>query len=273
MNYFKVICVLFVFCSICLHVFSDQPSVHKNTSKVQQSNEQGQTIYKSSETTIKTLRNMKIPEKLRLSDNMLGNNKAQITLIIYSSYTCTHCKTFFNKNFPEFRRLYVDTGKVKVIFRQYIGDPGAFEAALLEVGLDKRYGQGNWKLANKLKTYIFSHQEEWFKSRAPSEFLRKIVSQYPELKTRKIRAYIDSCLNESSKSCMDIGAGLMLNQQDAINWGVNAVPAFVVFHNGKRITTHNGSMSAKMLWILCNQKADDHKVNSSNHVLNAQQKS
>lgn len=54
-----------------------------------------------------------------LPDMALGDPKAPVTVIEYASMTCPHCATFTEKTFPDIKKKYVDTGKVRFIFREF----------------------------------------------------------------------------------------------------------------------------------------------------------
>lgn len=53
-------------------------------------------------------------------DMVIGNPDAPIEIIEYASTTCPHCATFNNEILPELKKKYVETGKVKIIFRNYV---------------------------------------------------------------------------------------------------------------------------------------------------------
>ena len=54
-----------------------------------------------------------------LTEKVLGNENAPITLIEYASLTCGHCATFHNEVFPKIKSDYIDTGKLKFIYRDF----------------------------------------------------------------------------------------------------------------------------------------------------------
>jgi len=54
-----------------------------------------------------------------LPDMALGDPKAPVTIIEYASMTCPHCAHFQETTFPELKKRYVDTGKVRYIFREF----------------------------------------------------------------------------------------------------------------------------------------------------------
>jgi protein-disulfide isomerase len=54
-----------------------------------------------------------------LPDIALGSAKAPVIVVEYASMTCPHCAHFAEKTFPEFKKQYIDTGKVRYIFREF----------------------------------------------------------------------------------------------------------------------------------------------------------
>jgi len=50
-------------------------------------------------------------------DPVLGDKNAPITMIEFSDYECPFCKRYFDQTFPQFKTKYIDTGKVKLVFR------------------------------------------------------------------------------------------------------------------------------------------------------------
>ncbi len=65
-------------------------------------------------------------------DPMMGNRNAPLTLIEFSDYHCPFCRRFFMQTFPKIKSNYIDTGKVRYVFRDYPLDaihPNARKAA------------------------------------------------------------------------------------------------------------------------------------------------
>ena len=54
-----------------------------------------------------------------LPDKQLGKDDAKITIVEYASMTCPHCAHFQETTFPELKKNYIDTGKVKYILREF----------------------------------------------------------------------------------------------------------------------------------------------------------
>lgn len=66
-----------------------------------------------------------------LGDMALGSKDAPVTIIEYASMTCPHCAAFTTEVFPKLKSEYVDTGKVRFIFREFPLDQIALAASAL----------------------------------------------------------------------------------------------------------------------------------------------
>jgi protein-disulfide isomerase len=92
------------------------------------------------------------------NDHVEGDPNAPITLIEYASFTCPHCAHFASVELPELKKKWIDTGKVKLVYRDFPLDETAARAAQLAqcAGNDKYFavidmifrGQANWATAS-----------------------------------------------------------------------------------------------------------------------------
>ena len=53
------------------------------------------------------------------NDPVLGDKNAPLTLIEFSDYECPFCKRAFTDVLPELKKTYIDTGKVKLVYRDF----------------------------------------------------------------------------------------------------------------------------------------------------------
>ncbi|MBL0318026.1 MAG: DsbA family protein [Alphaproteobacteria bacterium] len=102
------------------------------------------------------------------SDIILGNAKAPVTIVEYSSLTCPHCAHFINDLLPTIKKKYIDTGKVKFISRDFPLDGTALKAAKLPhcAGKDRYY--------DFLKV-LFKTQDSWARQDNFQELLGNIA--------------------------------------------------------------------------------------------------
>src|SRR5271154_19423 len=87
-------------------------------------------------------------------DVTLGSEKAPVTVIEYASMTCPHCAHFSTTTFPELQKRYIDTGKVRFIFREFPLD------ALAAAGFMLARCAGNDKFNPVIET-LFAKQADW----------------------------------------------------------------------------------------------------------------
>src|SRR5262245_44113669 len=64
-------------------------------------------------------------------DKVLGKADAPVPLVEYFSLGCPHCKHFHEDILPKLKTEYIDTGKVRLVFRDFPLDGVAYGAALL----------------------------------------------------------------------------------------------------------------------------------------------
>ena len=84
----------------------------------------------------------------------LGNKNAKIVVIEYASMTCIHCANFHKQVYPKIKKNYIDTNKIKFIFRDFPLDKQALFASVLAKCAPKD------KYFNFVKL-ILTNQEKW----------------------------------------------------------------------------------------------------------------
>jgi protein-disulfide isomerase len=153
-----------------------------------------------------------------LPDLELGKSDAPITVVEYASMTCGHCASFHNKVFPALKEKYIDTGKVRFIFREFPLDNLAAGASMLArcSGGEKTF---------PLISALFHTQETWaFVRGDPRPELLKVAKQ-----AGFTQESFDKCLADQ-KLLDDISA---VRTRGSDVFGVNSTPTF--FINGKKL--------------------------------------
>ena len=150
-------------------------------------------------------------------DIVLGSDKAPVTIIEYASMTCPHCAHFSTTTFPELQKRYIDTGKVRFIFREFPLD------ALAAAGFMLARCAGKDKFMPIVET-LFAKQSEWMVQQ-PVPALREIAKQFGFTQES-----FDQCL--ANQKVLD---GIQdVRDRAAEKLGVNSTPTF--FINGKKLT-------------------------------------
>lgn len=110
------------------------------------------------------------PAAVTVPELVLGNPDAKVTLTEYASYTCPHCANFHEAVFTKLKTDYIDTGKVRFVFREvYFDKYGLWASMIARCGGDMRYFGING--------ILMSTQKEWAASDDPTvviENLKKI---------------------------------------------------------------------------------------------------
>ena len=79
-----------------------------------------------------------VAKPVSLPDIAIGSAKAPVTITEYSSMSCPHCAAFGQNVFPMLRSKYIDTGKVRFVFREFPLDIKAAAASILARCAGKR---------------------------------------------------------------------------------------------------------------------------------------
>lgn len=161
-----------------------------------------------------------------LPDLALGSNDAQVTIVEYASMTCSHCAAFHAGAFPELKKKYIDTGKVKFILREFPLDPLGAAGFMVArcAGDDKR---------NAIIDLLFAQQKNWAFTEKPVDALAALLKQ-----TGMSQKTFDACLK--NQTLYDNVA--KVHDRAAEKFGVSATPTF--FINGKR---QNGEITPQAL--------------------------
>ena len=153
-----------------------------------------------------------------LPDLALGKADAPVTIVEYASMTCGHCASFHNTVLPVLKEKYIDTGKVRLIFREFPLDERAALASMMArcAGGDK---------ALPLISMLFSKQDEW--ATAKNDFLPKLFKFGQQVGFTK--QSFDQC-RQDEKLIKDI---IAVRDRGNTSFGVNQTPTFFV--NGKKM--------------------------------------
>jgi protein-disulfide isomerase len=158
---------------------------------------------------------MKAPS---LGERALGVADAKVTIVEYASATCPHCASFHKETFPTLRKDYIDTGKVRFVFREFPFDDLALAAFMIArcAPEDKYFPmievlfeqQGTW--TDRVK----NSREELFKIALLAGFTSESF---------------DTCLKNEP-----VATGILeIQKRGETDFAVKATPTFFV--NGKRL--------------------------------------
>ena len=137
---------------------------------------------------------------------------AKVTIIEYASLTCPHCATFHNETLPEIKKPLIDTGKAKLIFRDYPLDGVAVRAAAVaQCAGDERYFG--------VLGMLFKSQMTWARAADPIDGIKQVV-RFAGMDGDAV----DACM--ADEALIDgIVASRMRGEQE---FKVNSTPSFVI---------------------------------------------
>lgn len=108
------------------------------------------------------------PLALTSNDVVLGDADAPVTMIEYASMTCGHCAHFHTDTFPQIKKNYIETGKIRFVLRDMPWDTLATAVTKITrcVPDDEFY---NYASA------FLSTQQSWVRSNDPIAELKKVA--------------------------------------------------------------------------------------------------
>lgn len=105
-------------------------------------------------------------------DAVLGDEDAPVTIIEFSDYQCPYCARFWSDTLPSLKKEYIDTGKVKLIYRDYplvsihpMAQPAAEAAECVRdaAGSDEAYFEMHDKIFANQQTLSVDNLKKWAK--------------------------------------------------------------------------------------------------------------
>jgi protein-disulfide isomerase len=152
-----------------------------------------------------------------LGDPAIGDPAAPVTIIEYSSLTCPHCAAFHAKILPELKQRYIDTGKVRLVLRDFPLDATALKAAIVA------HCAGPERQPQFVEVF-FAQQQNWARAADPVQALKQLA------KLGGLgEAQIDACLADKELENAILQARLDGEQK----YEINSTPSFII--DGKTV--------------------------------------
>lgn len=159
-----------------------------------------------------------------IADMVQGNPDAKVEIIEYASFTCPHCASFHEGPYKDLKKDYIDTGKVKFVFREVYFDRFGLWSSMIArcAGPDRFFG---------MTDLIFKEQSTWARAGDPAAIiaeLRKIG-----LKGGMSDETLDACLADADNA----QALVTWYQGNAERDNVRSTPSFLI--NGEPYANMN----------------------------------
>ena len=159
-------------------------------------------------------------------DMTLGQANAPVTVVEYASVTCGVCAAWNREVYPEFKRRYVDTGRVRYVFREFLTppEPLAAQGFMLArcAGSDRYFG---------VIDALLRGQEEMARTGDTRGTLLRIAQSAGMNEQR-----FTTCLRDETAL-----AAVNARQEAGIAAGITGTPTFLV--NGRNIGSGNLPLS------------------------------
>lgn len=151
-------------------------------------------------------------------DRILGNPNAPVTIVEYASMTCPHCAHFAAEVLPELEKKWIDTGKVKLVLRDFPLDGEAVRASMLArcAPPDRFYA---------FVDTFFADQDKWVTAADYQAALTRLA-----VLGGMSKAQADKCFADKALEDQILNSRLVASK----DLGVDATPTFFV--NGVRYT-------------------------------------
>jgi protein-disulfide isomerase len=156
------------------------------------------------------------PLALTKDDRVLGRTDAPITIVEYASMSCPHCAHFATTVLPELKKKWIDTGKAKLVLRDFPLDKLALRAAMIQrcVPPDRFYA---------FAETLFADQQQWVMAEDADAALARLAQL-----GGMSRSAFDACLKDGALENFILQERLIA----AKDLGVGATPTF--FINGSK---------------------------------------
>ncbi len=160
-----------------------------------------------------------VAKPMSLPDMALGPKDAAVTVTEYASMTCSHCAAFNEQVFPKLKAAYIDTGKIRYVFREFPLDIKAAAGSMLSRCIAKDDAAKYFAVTDLL----FKTQAEWV-LKDTTEQLKRIGKQ-----AGLSAAEVETCLKD--QALLDKIAADQKYANEVLK--VNSTPSF--FINGEML--------------------------------------
>ena len=149
-----------------------------------------------------------------LQELSIGDDKAPVTIIEYSSMTCSHCADFHTNTYPTLKKNHIENGEVRFIFREFPLDKLSMATSMLARCVDS-------SISLAFIDILFQNRNKWYSDNALAEL--KNLSKQAGLSSEDF----DQCLNDQ-----ELLDQLILQKENAIKeFQINSTPSFIINGN------------------------------------------
>ncbi len=152
-------------------------------------------------------------------DIVYGSADAPVTIVEYASLTCPHCATFAATTFPEIEKDYIETGKVRFIYRNFVMNGVDMVASTVARCRDM-------KTTKHLMKVFFSRQREWIGAEDRNAALASLARRTVNMS----RTEFDRCASDREL----MGNLTDMTKTATTTFSINSTPS--IFVDGTQVT-------------------------------------
>ena len=156
-----------------------------------------------------------------LLQKVLGNADAPHEIIEYASLSCPHCAVFHNEVLPKIKTRFIDTGQVRLVFRDFPLDRPALTGSMLA------HCQPDEHFFPVLEQ-LFAHQNRWAAAEAPKDVLKNMFLQFGISADE-----VDACFADTDANRARLNRILETRMDGQDRMDVDSTPTFFV--NGSKV--------------------------------------
>jgi protein-disulfide isomerase len=160
-------------------------------------------------------RGLRAQEAREIVEMSLGQPDAPVTLVEYASLTCPHCARFHQSVLPQIKENFIETGKVRLVYRDvYFDGPGLWAAMMARcAGPERFFG---------VIDLLYKTQAEWTRAASAEEITKALYSAGRQAGLTEEE--MDACMTDA-----DFAKRLVAQyQKNAEADGIEATPTFIL---------------------------------------------
>lgn len=154
-----------------------------------------------------------VAEPVPLPEMALGPADAPVTMTEYASITCPHCAAFNVSTFPKIKAAYIDTGKIRFVFREFPLDPAAAASSVLSRCIANGDPAKYFAVTDEL------FRQDWSKVTKPRETLNRVGKQ-----AGLDEQQVGTCLRDEALFNAIVAGRVYA----AAKLGINSTPTFLI---------------------------------------------
>ena len=153
--------------------------------------------------------------KEALGERSVGSKDAPVTILAFESLSCPHCAAFHSGAFPQIKKEYIDTGKVRIVFKDFPLNAPAFWASVMV-----RCMKPEQFLA--MTEILFEKQMTWLSAKSEKEFFDGLAQM----------GALGGLTREEFDKCRDnkpfVEGVLALRNEAAKQYNIQSTPTFII---------------------------------------------